>query len=511
MTHKIRKVAVALYIWGILGVFPLVIYGGYRNITSVKFYFFFYFTVGMFAIICLTKGYELFWRVGNEKLFETRKILHSMVDADWFMLLFLLSNIISFFLSDYRAEALWGEDSRYCGLMFLLAVGAAYYGVSRWGRFHRREAWIFLGSGGVVFGVALLQAAGFDLFGWQRAIWEGYRGAFLSTIGYINIFISYVGLLLPIAAVLFCFSRRKRGEILYFLYLIAAFTVFPLGNSDSAYLIFGTLFILIPILIGDSMLRMVKFWLMCAAFFAGGWLGCRIVEVFGSQWTITALPAFFGSGWVTALGMISCLGISGFVYWKYRKGTEKVPRIFFKVWIFGWGIVLGIGAGLFLGYQLWGVEGPASGLASVFSIHDEWGNGRGFVWKRLLYEYGKGGPGVWLFGFGPDTVREIMMTGYGKEMYMLFDGYFDSAHNEYLQILITGGMISLLAYVEWLACILAKAWKYRKHSPYIPALGTAILCYAVQALVNVHQSVISPIMFVFAALLINIVKNVKKM
>ena len=84
---------------------------------------------------------------------------------------------------------------------------------------------------------------------------------------------------------------------------------------------------------------------------------------------------------------------------------------------------------------------------------------------------------------------------------------FDTAHNEYIQYLLTIGPIALLGYLVFLvgSCrIMVKA--YRKN-PYILACVTGVLCYGVQAIVNLNLPIVTPMLWFWLSVGIGLVKR----
>jgi len=74
----------------------------------------------------------------------------------------------------------------------------------------------------------------------------------------------------------------------------------------------------------------------------------------------------------------------------------------------------------------------------------------------------------------------------------------DSAHNEYLHYLLTGGVFGLGAYLGLL--VLAVRTALKKPSPMRTALALGCASYAVQAVVNIAQPFTTPLFFALLAL-----------
>ena len=79
------------------------------------------------------------------------------------------------------------------------------------------------------------------------------------------------------------------------------------------------------------------------------------------------------------------------------------------------------------------------------------------------------------------------------------DAVTDSAHNEYLQYLLTGGVLGLGAYLGLL--VLALRAVLKKPGPTRTALALGCAAYAVQAAVNIAQPFTTPLFLALLALL----------
>lgn len=99
-----------------------------------------------------------------------------------------------------------------------------------------------------------------------------------------------------------------------------------------------------------------------------------------------------------------------------------------------------------------------------------------------------------IFGHGPDTFGIITVQNYMSEMMSRYYEKYDSAHNEYIQYLITIGIAGLGAYIALLVCSVKKMVGKAKENPAIMAIVFACVCYGVQASVNISVPIVAPIM-----------------
>lgn len=100
-----------------------------------------------------------------------------------------------------------------------------------------------------------------------------------------------------------------------------------------------------------------------------------------------------------------------------------------------------------------------------------------------------------LFGYGPDTFGIITVNNNYDEMINVYKVIFDSAHNEYIQYLITIGITGLTAYIVLLIATFTRMIRKTLNNPYSIAVLFALLCYNAQALVNINLPIAAPIMW----------------
>ena len=127
-------------------------------------------------------------------------------------------------------------------------------------------------------------------------------------------------------------------------------------------------------------------------------------------------------------------------------------------------------------------------------INDEWGTHRGYIWRIGIECYMKYSPLRKLFGSGPDTFG-IVTQSYYREMIERYYEIFDSAHNEYLQYLITIGIVGLFSYLFLLVSSIIEMIKTSKREASVMSIVYAVSCYAAQAVVNIGVPIVFPVMF----------------
>ena len=123
------------------------------------------------------------------------------------------------------------------------------------------------------------------------------------------------------------------------------------------------------------------------------------------------------------------------------------------------------------------------------------GPSRVYVWGKVL-ELIRMRP---FFGFGLDTMYIAMEMYFRGQITADFGKYrnWDKAHNEYLNIGVSSGVLSLLAYFGFIFFALKKGLKKMKnHEAYVPLLA-AIIGYLVQALFNIQVIMVYYLFFAY--------------
>lgn len=153
----------------------------------------------------------------------------------------------------------------------------------------------------------------------------------------------------------------------------------------------------------------------------------------------------------------------------------------------------------FFGSRIGGFVGEASAL-----LHGQWddsfGSGRLFIWRNVIDLL----PERLLLGGGPDTLGlrvDAVFERYDEHLGILIRSTIDAAHNEYLNILVNQGLISLALY---LAALITAAIRWLKYAPSRPAAaicGAAVLGYCIQAFFGVSSPISTPYLWVALGLL----------
>ena len=285
-----------------------------------------------------------------------------------------------------------------------------------------------------------------------------------------------------------------------------------MGCSDNAYLGIAALFGLVPFIAFESRQGLKRYLIILATFFSVVQCIDVINQVYadivvGLDSLFLVMVNFGGLGIAVIL-----LWAAAAAFWVYdykcagNHSGAAVSADADKISAEPWGKKLVYAWGIFSAVVICGLcfaiydanTGHAErygALGSYLAFSDSWGTNRGYIWRQAINLY-KDFPMMHkLFGYGPDTFGILTLSEIKFDMINATKQIFDSAHNEYLQYLVTIGPIGLAAYLVFLVSAFWSMLKARTDVPWAAALVCALVCYAFQAIVNINLPIATPVMW----------------
>lgn len=126
---------------------------------------------------------------------------------------------------------------------------------------------------------------------------------------------------------------------------------------------------------------------------------------------------------------------------------------------------------------------------------EDYGSGRITIWKNTL----KVVPKYFWLGSGIDTFGYV----YQKSGNV----YYDKAHNEYLQILVTEGIFTLISYLSLLLLLFIDGVK--SNNKLIWVLMMAFIGYALQAFLNISVNTVAPTFYIIMGMMAGLISQEK--
>lgn len=476
---------------------PLIVQDYYFNILATKYIYFISCTILMsvsLLIYYLLSGKKAVnlnpendsQRKGRPKSFATpqitsqpargrRAIWKKMSIADYFVLAYFGTALLSTITSVYPKEAFWGNEGRQTGLFLITWYVVAYFCVSRFWKF---KSWVFdafLAAGLFVCLFGITDYFQMDIFHFKVEMLPEQRLIFTSTIGNINTYTAYVGMFAAVAAVLFGTSRDRKRTVWYFACMIVGFFSMIMGISDNAYLSLAALFGFLPLYLWKDNRGIGRYLMMLATFFSVisciGWLNLAFREkVLGIDSVFRLIIGFKGLPYIT----IGLWGIS-LLWYVVSVKTKMTEKEYGNKQRFAWlGVVLAVFVAVFyIFYDCNGAghAGKYGSLGSYFLFNDEWGTGRGYIWRNAMERFFELPFWKQLIGYGPETFGILLLK---KTANNPFNRVFDNAHNEYLHCLLTVGIAGLISYTAFLTASIARCFKEKNVTPYKVAAAFAV-------------------------------------
>ena len=451
--------------------YPLIMHDKYFDITVTK-YRAFYIALCIYAVLMvLAVLVDVLWRDENSGkkqhrsagrvgasagevqdhglIGRLRRFLnsHNIMVMDIFMAAFVLANVIAFFMSGNKAAAYTGEEGRRCGLQFILLALFLYVCMARYCRIRRYVAVIFMLAGSFVGVVGICQFMGYDFLGLREGLMQSIRNVYISTFGNIDIFASFLCVLVPAAAGAYISSAGKESIVIRITAVIAVLTgtgAVIISNANLAYAGVGGA--MIAAWIWASYRGKIKKFADVCLVMACGVLAISIMlgQTDSGYSELDGLSCFVSDSrmvWIVSVVVLA-------VWAAIRLASKWTVKFRGKA-------ALAVSVGVSLAGIVTVVIYAVHNHMGIFSFEDSWGNYRGFVWRRLMEAYSDFSVPQMLFGYGNESVKAIMTDRYYDDMMNTVGVIYDNAHNEYLQYLITTGIFGAVSYVGLLVTTVA--------------------------------------------------------
>lgn len=488
MNSRTSSRILTLYFCIISCIFPLFFTNYYYNIQFSKSLFFIALTCIAFLCMLLCLPRRTF---SGENLYQYFRQTPEL----WATLTFLLASLYSSIFSAYGRAAFTGENGRYIGFFLLLSMFISFL-LFATHSVDLRPYHIFLYVGGSLTAlIGILQFVRIDFLGLSSHVPDLLSGMYLSTIGQINTFSGYASMFSAFCLGAYCLTGKK----LLLFPLLVGYTALFVGNSDNGFLCLLAVILFLPLILNDKkpIFRLLHGLLMLGLSCVLGY----IIETYG-------LIPYQGIPAVLSRPVIFIpLLLATFLLYFIAKTvlTDKNRFIFFKrIYL---RILVGLAVSLLVLVLLTNLE-----AVHIFPLllDDNWGSFRGFIWRKVIEVY-KDAPLInKLFGYGPDTLKPLLLSICKDEMLSVTGKIYDSAHNDFLQYLITTGIFGALSWlVFWLSVLIRSVKTAARDTEILPWLA-ALIAYLVQTMLIPTQPITAPLGFMIAGICVGLTHSSSK-
>lgn len=453
--------------------------GGYVQITQEK--------LSAFLGVTLLAGL-LLAVVAPEKMRATRWKQQGKAAV-----LYAAATLVSVLLSGNIVAALWASGGYLGGLVLVAAALLGCMGTAVFLEDADSLALPFMVSGAGVTLLGIVNNFGADPLGFRAVIEPSQYNLFFSTIGNADYLSAYLCLWLPLALHRFAAGKSAGERTAAFLCTELGF--FGMASLDSGLAALGLagaaflLLLTVPLTAGE---------LARYALLAGGWAAAQLaMGVLSTRWPLlrTEHPFAALAQPLPAAAIIAvCLAAAALWAECAKRNPSKTSLTAQRLCCVAAAMLT---AALLVAVNGFGVS--LGGLDNFLRVGPDWATGRGAIWADVWYCFTRGTPQQMLFGHGPGMVHAAL-AGLGDTLPFAAADTI-GAHNEYLELLLTGGVVGLAAYLTFLATVLYTARQNLAADPQKCGWLFCALAYAVQATFNNRVSAVYPVFLVLLGVL----------
>ena len=394
------------------------------------------------------------------------------------------------------------DTGRNMGLLTILMMVVCYLVISRF--FYNRKFVYYAMFGGmtIVIGLAILNYHMIDPLGIfeKYASQESVQQNFTSTIGNKNYLSALVCVSLMFSFGMAINTRDMIMRIVAFVSTAVQFAGLLVATSDGGFLGFFAAMAVLLVVASRDHKKLMWYFLGLAIMMASA----KILSIFkSSSKGYTSFSSFFIDSPVIYVIFAVCATIFALLlFFDRTQENFFMPGYIFYIVLGIIGVaVLGV-AVLFIKYSIIDTTSEISkdSFLRFFRFNDRWGTHRGFFWNKSFEAFGDMNIFEKLFGAGPETYY-FKFEPYFSELTARFsESSTNSAHNVYINYLITHGILGLGAYLTFIGAAIVRGFKNAKENPLAFVCLGVMVAYATQDIVNIANPTNTPWFIVFIAL-----------
>ena len=412
----------------------------------------------------------------------------------WALGAVVATSVVSTVTSLSPAMSLWGLGGYYGGCMMVLFTAVGYLAVRAFAPQKLLNGLTFCAgiTTALVTVLYVLNIFNIDLIGTYADTAVVERAQFFSTLGQKNFCSGFMAFALPLVFYAFLVARGARHTVFYGVPAFFGGLALAVVDADGLALGIGTavLVLLCQKIFTTRTLR--RLMVIGMFFFAdAGWMQYMRTHVY-TQGGKHILAAF---GHYAQLGFAVCAAVWAVLFFALR--SREIPlwkagRVLTAIAV-TLGVVLVALANFMPGF-------PSLGkLDDLLVFNDDWGTYRGTAW-RISWSAWTAQP-FWrkLLGVGPGMMHTAVAQWAGADITARMKTFY-AAHNGYLELLLTSGVLGLAAWVWFVTAHLRKAAQNWLR-PGVAPVTLALVSYLAHAAVSIRVSMIFPeIMLLFGLL-----------
>ena len=470
-----KKIFCYGYVLLVTCIVPFITFNKYFDLTQSKGMSFIVGSVILLVFYLIASG-------NNES--NTKKIKLSLIEKACILLTF--SAFISTVFARPIARAIWGDTGTYMGLFSFVLGLITLLILVRCDVDFKPLIKPIIGINIALFSLTIAHACGVDILHLHQGIASQQYYDYLGTMGNVNWIVGYLSMMF-ILTFYHYITNDSKDNYVYFIYLVILCINIHLVHSDAIYLALACAAVfLFPVVCNNRNNVLKTLMVIMVYVIAGLLLNLCPFDKFRANISGISTMMLRPSILLTILIITSML----FAYIIQRKQTN------YRALCFGLEVIV-ISALLLVIFDL---------VISYMSYNYYWGNNRLNTWVKSLFYYKHYYTMMnQLFGVGPDMLYYVY-----DELSVAYGATLINAHNCFIQVLLSLGIIGLLAFAGLLVSVIYTVYKKGLYGKPYFSYFVALVAFFGQSLVNNCNGNNIGLLIVVFALLIKSLSNTKE-
>lgn len=425
--------------------------------------------------------------------------------TDGCVLAYLVLSGISVISGGFYEDALWGYPGWNMGFLSQMSFVLLYLFVSGFGKYYRTILAVLCVSAGIVYALGILHRLMIDPLGFYEGLTDLQKTQFLSTLGQATWYGSFLAVTLPVGMGVFLYADRKSWRILSSIFMTLGFCTLVTQNSDSAYFaLAGALTVFLMICVGERK-TLCRFAGMLTLLFASGKVMYFLMQIHPNpEFEADFITELMWTSGVTWVLLVVCLFAMIMLYmteiktgpYKYPEAVAQRLRRVVPATV----IAVIVGVILVIILQTRGMlpKSISDRLANVSYLnwHNEWGNGRGRIWKFSMKMFAEADVVHKLFGVGPDCFHSYVAARYSDEQALYWGSrQVTNAHNEWMTDLVNVGILGTVAYIGIYVTAIRRFCRMNQNNILLTGIAAACVSYMCYNFFCYQQVLCTPFIF----------------
>ena len=478
---------VTLYSLLIFSYFPIAMMG-YTGLTSFKVTNFVGFTIAAAILVLMTA----FTTMGGKSSLKFKDYIKNLSITAWFLIGFLAVQLISSIFSPYQSSKVWLVDGRNEGMLIQLIYVVVFLAVYTFANFDKFYTYLLSVTLIIMNVIAIIQLFGINFLNFypgNTMYSSQYFGVFYSTIGNVDVLGAFYCVTVPMVATGFIIYKHKIEQKLLLLAAVftSAFVIIEINVSATLLGIAVLCVVMLPLYLVKGRAKNTFIIASVSCFAAVFAFVCD--RTLGNGEYILTFTFTTAAKIMIALAVVFAALAVAMHYIKLKISAKVVLLTLYTLEVLAIVAVV-----VWLKFILVIDENTndllrefANLLRGEITMHS--GSRRIAIWSCSYMIFEK----YPIFGVGAGAFRDAF-DDIALKTYSQYSKFaVDLAHNEYIHIACSHGIVGLVAYLGFVCTLCVRAVKRIFQNENLAVILPAIVCYLVQAFFSFGLVFVMPI------------------